>query len=142
MRILVSACLLGVYCRYDGKAKLNEKVAALKEKHQLVPFCPEIYGGLSTPRDPAEICGDRVVTCNGADVTGQYEKGAQEAVRLARMLECDMCILQDRSPSCGVDGVHNGRFDGGMVEGDGRAAKALKEAGFNVIRASDVEKFL
>lgn len=141
MKILVSACLLGVFCRYDGKARLNEAVAALREKHELVPFCPEIYGGLPTPRDPAEILDGRVVTSRGNDVTAQYEKGAQEAVRLAQMMGCELAILQDRSPSCGVGSVHNGLFDGGLVDGDGVAAGRLREAGIAVLRASDVEKF-
>lgn len=141
MKILVSACLLGVFCRYDGKARLNEAVAALREKHELVPFCPEIYGGLPTPRDPAEILDGRVVTSKGNDVTAQYEKGAQEAVRLAQMMGCELAILQDRSPSCGVGSVHNGLFDGGLVDGDGVAARRLREAGIAVLRAGDVEKF-
>lgn len=141
MKILVSACLLGVFCRYDGKTRLNEAVAALREKHELVPFCPEIYGGLPTPRDPAEILDGRVVTSRGNDVTAQYEKGAQEAVRLAQMMGCELAILQDRSPSCGVGSVHNGLFDGGLVEGDGVAARLLREAGIAVLRASDVKNF-
>jgi uncharacterized protein YbbK (DUF523 family) len=138
MRILVSACLLGVYCRYDGGMRTNEEVLKLAKRHELVPFCPEIYGGLPTPREPAEIRDGRVVTRSGKDVTAEYERGAQEAARLARTLGCEVAILQDRSPSCGVGMVHNGLFDGGLVEGDGVAARLLSEAGVRVIRASDV----
>ena len=101
MRILVSACLLGLACRYDGCANKNEAVIALGAIHTLIPFCPEIYGGLPTPREPAEIRNGRVVTVSGRDVTASFEKGASEAIRLARLLDCRCAVLQDRSPSCG-----------------------------------------
>ena len=140
MRILVSACLLGVKCRYDGKEKLNEAVAVLAAKHELVPFCPEIYGGLPTPRDPAEIRGDRVYTCKGNDVTAEYEKGAEMALKVAQMLKCDCALLQDRSPSCGIGLVHNGLFDGGLVEGDGKTAELMRKAGRRLVRASQVDE--
>lgn len=122
MKILVSACLLGIYCRYDGSSKTNEAIKLLSERHTLIPFCPEIYGGLPTPREPSEIREGRVYTRSGRDVTAEYEKGAAEALNVARMLGCDCAILQDRSPSCGIDIVHNGLFDGGLVEGDGASA--------------------
>lgn len=139
MRILVSACLLGVFCRYDGKCRANADVEALARTHELIPFCPEIYGGLPTPREPAEICAGRVITRSGVDVTAQYLKGAREAVRIATMLGCECALLQDRSPSCGVGKVHNGKFDGGMVNGDGMAARLLSEAGIRVISAGDIK---
>lgn len=137
MKILVSACLLGIFCRYNGETRLNEDVLRLAEKHQLTPFCPEIYGGLPTPREPSEICEGRVITPSGKDVTKEYEIGAQEAVKLARLLKCDVAILQDRSPSCGCGTIHNGLFDGGLVDGDGVTAKMLKEAGVRVYKASE-----
>lgn len=140
MRILVSACLLGVKCRYDGKEKLNEAVAALAKTHELVPFCPEIYGGLPTPRDPAEIRGERVYTCNGRDVTAEYEKGAEMALKVAQMLKCDCALLQDRSPSCGIGTVHNGLFDGGLVDGDGKTAELMRRHGIRLVRASQVSE--
>ena len=124
MRIFVSACLMGIYCRYDGREKENAAVLALGERHQLVPFCPEIYGGLPTPREPSEIFQGRVRTKSGKDVTAEYEKGAAAAVQVCRMLKCDCAILQDRSPSCGAGSVHNGLFDGGLVPGDGVTAAA------------------
>ncbi|MBQ4089572.1 MAG: DUF523 domain-containing protein [Clostridia bacterium] len=140
MKILVSACLLGVKCRYDGAEKLNEAVARLAEKHELAPFCPEIYGGLPTPREPSEIRDGRVYTRSGRDVTAEYEKGAEMALKVARMLGCECALLQDRSPSCGIGCVHNGLFDGGLVEGDGKTAELLRQAGIRLVPASKVNE--
>lgn len=140
MKILVSACLLGLYCRYDGSAKLNETVRALAERHMLIPFCPEIYGGLPTPREPAEMRGGRVYTRSGWDVTAEYEKGAAEALKVAQMLGCECALLQDRSPSCGIGKVHNGLFDGGLVDGDGVTARLFREAGMSLIPASRADE--
>jgi len=142
MKILVSACLLGVKCRYNGAEKANEEVVALAGKHTLIPFCPEIYGGLPTPRDPAEIKDGRVVTEAGNDVTTQYRKGAEDALRVARMLGCECALLQDRSPSCGIGTVHNGLFDGGLVQGDGVTAALLRQAGILLVPASQAEELL
>ena len=140
MKILVSACLLGIKCRYDGAEKLNEAVARLAEKHELVPFCPEIYGGLPTPREPSEIRNGRVYTRSGRDVTAEYEKGAEMALKAARMLGCECAVLQDRSPSCGIGYVHNGLFDGGLVEGDGKTAELMRQAGIRLVPASQVNE--
>lgn len=137
---MVSACLLGVKCRYNGVEKANEAVVRLAEKHILVPFCPEIYGGLSTPRAPAEIKDGRVVTEDGRDVTAEYRKGAEEALRVARLLGCECALMQDRSPSCGIGVIHNGLFDGGLVPGDGITAALLREAGLKLVPASEAEK--
>lgn len=136
MRILVSACLLGVRCRYNGTAQPNEDILRLGEEHILVPFCPEVYGGLPTPREPSEIRDGRVYTRAGEDVTAQFEIGAEEAVRLAHLMGCELAILQDRSPSCGVGQIHNGLFDGGLVPGDGVAAARLRGSGIRVLPAS------
>jgi len=132
MTLLVSACLLGVCCRYDGASKPNEGVCQLAQKHILIPFCPEIYGGLATPRPGAERVGDRVLTGEGTDVTAQYQKGAQEALRLAKLLKADAAVLKARSPSCGTGVIHNGRFDGGLAQGDGVTAALLRQNGISV----------
>lgn len=94
MKLLVSACLLGVLCRYDGKAKTHEGVCSLLEKHTMIPFCPEIYGGLSTPRSASERLGERVVAKTGGDVTEQFRRGAEEALRLCRMYGCEAALLK------------------------------------------------
>ena len=101
MRILISACLLGARCRYDGVSKLQPWISDLAERHILVPVCPEQLGGLPTPRPPAERRGDRVMTRDGGDVTAQYRRGAEEALRLCRLLGCEAALLKERSPSCG-----------------------------------------
>ena len=126
MRILVSACLLGVCCRYDGESKACPAVLDLAKEHELIPVCPEQLGGLPTPRTPAEIQGERVVTRDGRDVTQAYQKGAEEAARLYQLLRCDCAILKARSPSCGCGQVYDGSFSGTLAPGDGTAARTLK----------------
>lgn len=132
MNILVSACLLGVRCRYDGTGKLEDKIQELMKEHTLIPVCPEILGGLATPRDPAERVGDRVLTKHGADVTDNYQKGAEEALRLARLYECTCAILKERSPSCGCGRIYDGTFSRTLTEGDGITAQLLKAHGIQV----------
>ena len=136
MRLLVSACLLGCPCRYDGAAKPCPAVLALAERHELVPVCPEQLGGLPTPRPPAERRGDRVVTQSG-DVTEQYRRGAAEAVRLARLLRCDGAVLKEKSPSCGRSTVYDGTFTRTLTPGDGVTAEALLAAGIPVYGESE-----
>ncbi|HJA93014.1 MAG TPA: DUF523 domain-containing protein [Candidatus Eisenbergiella merdipullorum] len=140
MNILVSACLLGVCCRYDGTGEENESVGRLKEKYHLIPVCPEIYGGLPTPRPPAERVGERVVTKEGTDVTGQYQKGAGEALRLAEYFHCKAAVLKAKSPSCGKGRIHDGTFSGGMTDGDGVTAQLLAANGILVYNETDVEE--
>lgn len=136
--ILVSACLLGEACRYDGKSKPCEAVIALQEKYSLIPICPEIMGGLPTPRIPSEICGDRVLMKDGTNVTENYRRGAEEALRIARENQCTVAILKEKSPSCGSGLIHNGRFDGGLTEGDGITAQLLKANGIRVLGESEI----
>jgi uncharacterized protein YbbK (DUF523 family) len=141
MIALVSACLLGMACRYDGAALPNDAVFRLCQTHTLVPFCPEIYGGLPTPRKPAELRGGRVYTRSGKDVTAAFEKGALEALRLARTLMCTHAILQDRSPSCGCGAVYDGTFTGVLIPGDGMTAKLLSENGVRILPASRAQEW-
>ena len=103
--ILVSACLLGVSCRYDGKSKPNENVIALKDRYNIIPVCPEIMGGLPTPRTASEIQGCQVVMGDGKNVTKEYRKGAEEVLRLCRLFECKRAVLKEKSPSCGCGKV-------------------------------------
>ncbi len=120
--IIVSACLLGVSCRYDGNSKPNEKIIDLKEKYNLIPICPEIMGGLPTPRMPAEIKDGRVKTENGIDVTEEYKKGADEAIKLAKLFGCKKAILKENSPSCGCGKIYNGEFTRTLKDGNGITA--------------------
>jgi len=141
MNILVSACLLGVNCRYDGTGKLCPAVHTLLATQTLIPFCPEVFGGLPTPRAPAEISGGRVLTAADADVTAQYNCGARQALLLAQLYGCKLAILKERSPSCGHGTIHDGSFTGRLTEGDGVTAKLLMAHGIEVIGESEVETY-
>jgi uncharacterized protein YbbK (DUF523 family) len=136
--ILVSACLLGESCRYDGKSKPCERVMALKDTYNLIPVCPEVMGGLPTPRVPSEICGERVLMKDGRDVTENYNRGAQKALEIARQNACTVAILKEKSPSCGSGLIHNGLFDGGLVDGDGITTRLLKNEGIRVLGESEI----
>ena len=140
--ILVSACLLGVNCRYDGKNNENAQVLALQNREDitLIPVCPEQLGGLSTPRPPAERVGDRVMNNLQENVTVQYHKGAAEALRLAKLYGCNVAILKERSPSCGCCGIYDGTFTHTLTSGQGVAAQLLTREGILVLGESDTER--
>ena len=142
MKILISACLLGIPCRYDGKAKPQPWAEALAARHDLVPVCPEQLGGLPTPRAPSERRGDHVVMNTGADVTEQYRRGAAEAARLCALLGCQAAVLKERSPSCGKGQVYDGTFSRTLTAGDGVTAAVLAEMGVPVYGESQVEELL
>lgn len=139
MKILVSACLLGVRCRYDGKSKPHPAVERLLEQHTLIPVCGEIFGGLPTPRVSAERQGARVVTADGRDVTAAYRRGAEEVLRLAERYGCKAAILKERSPSCGSGRIYDGTFTGTLTDGWGVTAELLRDHGICVIGESEAE---
>ena len=137
--ILISACLLGAACRYDGGSNPVLSVEAHMGRCQLVPVCPEQLGGLPTPRPPAERRGDRVMTRDGGDVTAQYRRGAEEALRLCRLLGCEAALLKERSPSCGSGMVYDGTFTGTLVAGRGLTAELLSDADVRVLTENDLD---
>lgn len=137
-RILVSACLLGVPCRYDGSGKADENIIRLMNKYELIPVCPEIFGGLATPRDPSEIIDGRVITRSGKDVTKEYVTGAEETLRLAKLYGCKKAILKERSPSCGFGKIYDGTFSKAVVVGNGITANLLTENGIAVAGETDL----
>ena len=141
MKILISACLLGACCRYDGASKAHPLAALLAERHTLVPVCPEQLGGLPTPRPPAERRGGRVVTQSG-DVTEQYLRGAEETLKLCKLLGCEAAVLKERSPSCGRGQVYDGTFSGTLTAGDGVTAELLAANGIPVYGESQMEELL
>ena len=141
MKILISACLLGACCRYDGASKAHTLAAALAERHTLVPVCPEQLGGLPTPRPPAERRGDRVLTQRG-DVTEQYRRGAAETMKLCKLLGCEAAVLKERSPSCGRGQVYDGTFSGALTAGNGVTAELLSAHGIPVYGESQIERLL
>lgn len=140
--VLVSACLLGIGCRYDGKHKANEEVLRLREKYNLIPVCPEVFGGLPTPRVPSERVGDKVMMRDGHDVTDNYRRGAEETLRLCRIYDVKLAILKERSPSCGKNEIYDGSFSGTLTQRDGVTAELLKSEGINVIGESEINILL
>ena len=140
MNLLVSACLLGTPCRYDGTGKLIPEIQTLTALgYTLIPVCPEILGGLPTPRPPAEIGPDgRVLTKAGDDVTHAYRQGAEYALQLAQRHGCALAILKERSPSCGCGLVYDGSFSGQLIPGDGITAQLLLEHGITVLGESQL----
>lgn len=141
MKILISACLLGVCCRYDGASKPHPLAGELAKRHTLVPVCPEQLGGLATPRPPAERRGEHVVTREG-DVTEPYRRGAGEALQLCRLLGCEAAVLKERSPSCGRGEIYDGTFTGTLTAGDGVTAALLRDHGVPVYGESQIRKLL
>lgn len=142
--LLVSACLLGFACKYNGgsNALPEETLTALRKNCRLIPVCPECAGGLPVPRTSAERQGRRVMTRDGRDVTAQYEKGALVALRLARLCGCESALLKERSPSCGSGEIYDGSFRGRLVPGYGTAAELLREAGIDVFGESRIGELL
>ena len=130
--IIVSACLAGICCRYDGGTKPSAAVVRLVAEGQAIPLCPEQLGGLPTPRLPAEQVGDKVIRKDGVDVTAQFERGAQEALKIARLIGAKTAILKARSPSCGCGKIYDGSFSSRLVDGNGVFAEACKQAGMEV----------
>lgn len=139
---LVSACLLGAACRYDGGSNPCPRLAAVAALAQLVPVCPEQLGGLPTPRAPAERVDGRVLTRDGADVTAAFHRGAEQARRLADFFGARYALLKARSPSCGAGAVYDGSFSGRLVPGDGVAARLLREAGLRVFTEEQLDPFI
>lgn len=144
MKLLVSACLLGVNCRYNAEPKAlpDDLLSRLLERHTVVPVCPEQLGGLTTPREPSERQGARVVMRSGRDVTAAYARGAQEALRLARQFGCTAAVLKERSPSCGHGEIYDGTFTGTRTAGDGVTAALLLENGIAVYGESEIDQLL
>lgn len=139
-KALVSACLIGAECKYSGGSNVlpEEKLKKLMDEYELIPVCPEVYGGLTTPRDPSERQGEKVVSCKGADVTAQFEKGAQTALNMAKLFGAEIAILKENSPSCGSGTIYDGTFSLTLTEGDGVTAQLLKENGITVIGESEI----
>lgn len=138
MKILVSACLLGTNCKYNGGNNLNQSVLVFIEGHEVIGICPEQLGGLSTPRLPAEIVDGVVTNKEGVSVDAEFRKGAQSALAAALENKVDLAILQSRSPSCGVKEIYDGSFSGKKIKGQGVFAKLLSARGIKVLDAEDV----
>jgi len=136
---LVSACLLGVKCRYDGKSKPHKGVMRLLKKGALVPVCPEEIGGLKIPRSPAERKGNRVISKSGKDVTENFKKGAEAVLKIAKKLGIKEAILKQKSASCGSGKIYDGNFKGKIIKGDGIATELLRKNGITVISEEEIK---
>lgn len=133
-KVLISACLLGVNCKYNGKNNLKEEILKdILDKYEVIPICPEVWGGLTTPRNPSEIVEDKVLTSSGKDVTENYKRGAIENLNLAKRLNITKAILRAKSPSCGNGKIYDGTFTSTLIDGDGVTTKLLKENGIEII---------
>lgn len=137
--VLISACLLGINCKYSGGNNYKKQVDLLKEKYNLIPICPEIYGGLETPRDPSEIVDSKVLNKKGIDVTYQFKKGAEETLKLAEFYKVKLAILKEKSPSCGFEEIYDGTFSGKLKKGNGITAELLFKNGIKIIGESNIE---
>lgn len=139
MKIAVSACLLGINYKYNGGNNYSEKLEKLLEKHEVIPICPEVLGGLPIPRDPSEIVNGEVLTDKGKSVDKEFRNGAKKALKIVKESGAELVVLQSRSPSCGLGEIYDGSFTGRLVEGDGVFVKLLKDEG---IKAVDVGDFI
>ncbi|SCY97284.1 DUF523 domain-containing protein [Alkaliphilus peptidifermentans] len=142
MKLLISACLLGVNCKYSGGNNIQENISEKLNDYILIPICPEQLGGLTTPRPPAEIqLGDgfdvlegnsKVINIDGQDVTEAFIKGAEETLKIAEMYNIQTAILKARSPSCGLENIYDGSFSGKLKKGCGVTTALLKKKGIAV----------
>lgn len=139
MKILVSACLLGENCKYNGNNNYNKNLAEFVKGHEVIAVCPEVLGGLSVPRKPAEIVNGVVMTKEHVSVDEEFRKGAAVAFKMAVDNHIDLAILQSRSPSCGVNQIYDGSFGGRLIEGQGVFAQMLKQAGIKIIDVEDLK---
>ena len=140
--LLMSACLMGVNCRYDGGGKMLLELPLLMERYHVVPVCGEVLGGMTTPRVPSERVGERVLSRNGEDVTAHFQRGAEEVLRLGRLYGAQKALLKERSPSCGSGEIYDGTFSGGKTVGWGVTAQLLRDSGITVYGESRVEELL
>ena len=141
-KLLISACLLGENCKYSGGNNYEPLTEALGERFELVPVCPERLGGLTSPREPAERVGERVLSRTGEDWTAAFYLGAERTLEIARREGISQAVLKERSPSCGCGAVYDGTFTGTVVPGDGVAAELLKRHGVHIRGESQIEELL
>ncbi len=141
-KLLVSACLLGENCKYNGGNNYNDNAAALGEKFEIIPVCPEVFGGLEIPREPCEILNGRVVSKSGRDCTAEYIDGAEKALYVAGESNAVYALLKEKSPSCGKNYIYDGSFCKRLVCGNGITADLLMKNGILVFGESEINKLL
>ena len=139
MKILVSACLLGENCKYNGGNNYNAAVAEFVKDKEVLAICPEMMAGLGCPRTPIEITDGVLMDRDGNNVDSVMRKAVEQAMELIRTEDIRCAILQSRSPTCGVNEVYDGSFSGRLIPGSGVLAQALKDEGYRVIDAEDIK---
>ena len=135
---IISACLVGIPCRWDAVSKPKEKIIEMLKLGEVIPLCPEQLGGLTTPREPSEIVGDMVISKSGKDVTEEFHRGAKITLDIAKELNCTKAILKAKAPSCGCNKIYDGTFSRKLISGDGITAKLLKENGIEIITEEEI----
>ncbi len=141
-KLLISACLLGENCKYSGGNNYTPEVEKLKEQFELIPVCPETFGGLQSPREPSERVGNKVLSRSGEDVTEAFRQGAEKTLEIALAHGVSRAVLKERSPSCGSGAIYDGSFSGAVVSGDGVAAELLRRHGVALFGESQIEELL
>lgn len=141
-KILISACLLGIPCRYDGRDNKIESLNLLQQQFDFVPICPEQLGGLSTPRCPCEIQGNKVMSKEGKDYTREFQEGAEKSLKLAKQWNIKTALLKAKSPSCGFGQIYDGSFSKKLITGNGFTAALLEKEGIRIFCETELDKFL
>lgn len=142
MKVIVSACLAGDNCKYNGGNNLNQKMMDFLHSHEIIKVCPEVLGGLPTPRPSAEIVDSQVMNIEGKNITKEFTLGAQKAFEIVQTKNPDLIILQSRSPSCGIKQIYDGSFSGKKIPGHGLFADLCIEAGYKVLDIEDIDVYL
>lgn len=140
--LLVSGCLLGKNTKYNGKNNYIPLIEKIKEKYNIIVICPEVMGGLTIPRDPSEISGNKVINNKMKDVTFEYNKGAEIALELAIKNNCKKALLKEKSPSCGVNYIYDGTFSGNIICGMGITTKLLVSNNIDVYSENEIDLLL
>ncbi len=141
-KLLISGCLIGNNTKYNGGNNYNPLIEKLKGKYEFIVICPEVMGGLSTPRNPSEITGDKVVSSIGVDVTKEFNLGAEMAYNIAIKNNVRKALLKEGSPSCGSNKIYDGTFTGVKIDGSGITVRKLKELGIEIYSENEILKLL
>ena len=142
MKVIVSACLAGDNCKYNGGNNFNQKMMDFLKAHEMIKVCPEVLGGLPIPRPSAEIVNDQVMNTKGKNITKEFTLGAQKAFEIVQKENPDLIILQSRSPSCGIKQIYDGTFSGRKISGQGLFAELCIKAGYKVLDIEDIDEFI
>ena len=141
-KIIISSCLLGNNCKYNGLNNYNSLVEELKKYYELIPICPEVFGGLNIPREPSEIKGDMVISINNKDVTNEFYLGANMALDIAKKNNIKIAILKEGSPSCGNNYIYDGTFTKTKINGSGITARLFKDNNIKIYTENEIDELL